>query len=173
MHEHLRAALGKCAWRVLHNLGDANAVATLLEAYPCSLCREHLRVHMERPPPAQPGELRKWLFELHNRVNRSLGKRLETWPKDGAPLAIERGGLDDACVLALLHFYARHADASAAPRVVAALASRLEGNAPCPCKFDEIARWDWARRGQAGSWEAFAKKLDEAYGTPGPKRCQS
>lgn len=45
---------------------------------PCMLCREHYQEHLKTNPiePAleSRGELVKWLIEVHNSVNKSLGK---------------------------------------------------------------------------------------------------
>lgn len=82
--------LGRHTWTFLHTaaayyptdppahhrssmLGLLNALPTL---YPCSHCAQDLAIEMQRRPPRveSRGALERWLCEIHNDVNRKLGK---------------------------------------------------------------------------------------------------
>ena len=111
--------LGRLTWRDLHVYArhdprpDVDLVLrVLMEHYPCEVCRSHLcetlgaRVGGETDPVLR-------LFELHNRINRQLGKALfpagdleETYGPQGA-------------------FYAEHLQGMTYEKWV----RRLEGNA--------------------------------------------
>ena len=51
---------------------------SLQNVLPCPLCREHYKQHLQEYPISvhlgNKEEIVKWCFNLHNRVNRSLGK---------------------------------------------------------------------------------------------------
>lgn len=85
---------GPAAWTFIHyvalgyprepTLRDIDEYRRFLESLryvlPCRMCREHLRDHMFKHPPdsALAGgrdTLFEWTVDLHNLVNRSLGKR--------------------------------------------------------------------------------------------------
>lgn len=68
---------------------------------PCKLCREHYTNHLKEYPISiqlnSKEDLVKWCFNLHNRVNRSLGKEdfkyedfREKYRKIYAPTIIEK-----------------------------------------------------------------------------------
>lgn len=54
---------------------------SLREVIPCPICKEHYRTFLDATPP-QVGsrqELIRWTFDLHNKVNAALGKRVLTF----------------------------------------------------------------------------------------------
>lgn len=79
---------GPTVWTLLHRLaeycdsmGDAYTVPAVLAALtvllPCSVCRNHL-AEMLAANPSPPRNASKYVFDLHNMVNRRLGKPV--WP---------------------------------------------------------------------------------------------
>ncbi|CAG8722086.1 8585_t:CDS:1 [Racocetra fulgida] len=101
--------LGRSTWTFLHTMAayypevpsyaQQRSMKTFLSAfsqfYPCNICAEHLREEMKSKPPKVESRwaLGKWLCEMHNIVNETLGKDIfdcskidERWrdgPKDG------------------------------------------------------------------------------------------
>ena len=89
-----REILGRRAWFFLHSVAAKypdnptendktslrNLVAALGQHYPCKLCRKHLKQQLRDPdlgPVAVNSrqELTVWFCELHNMVNRDIGKK--------------------------------------------------------------------------------------------------
>ena len=92
---------GPVFWRLLHGLAERagtvgmerlrpdevrawkNVLTTLDKALPCEHCRGHLKSYIASHPVVIPEDypqvreyIRSWLFELHDDVNRRLGKPL-------------------------------------------------------------------------------------------------
>ena len=46
--------------------------------YPCSICAEDLKVQIQETPPRTESQyqLTQWLCEVHNNINKKLGKPL-------------------------------------------------------------------------------------------------
>ncbi|SPQ97296.1 unnamed protein product (mitochondrion) [Plasmodiophora brassicae] len=105
-----RAELGRRSWSLLHTMAAyypdrpskseeqhmMEFMARFAQFYPCATCREHLKRDLVAHPP-QTGSrhlFSQWMCQMHNRVNRRLGKPLfdcskvgERWrtgPKDGS-----------------------------------------------------------------------------------------
>ncbi|CAG8448642.1 24423_t:CDS:2 [Dentiscutata erythropus] len=101
--------LGRSTWTFLHTMAAyypevpsyaqqrsmKTFLSTFSQFYPCDHCAEHLREEMKSKPPRVESRwaLGKWLCEMHNIVNESLGKDIfdcnkidERWkdgPRDG------------------------------------------------------------------------------------------
>jgi FAD-linked sulfhydryl oxidase len=106
-----RQLLGRRSWFLLHSLAakfpeypsktdrDAmqNFIAAMGQLYPCPHCRKHLQEHLRDRGQIAPVALQTrtnltvWVCELHNIVNRDLGKPLF----DCAPLALDLMYLKD------------------------------------------------------------------------------
>jgi FAD-linked sulfhydryl oxidase len=106
-----RQLLGRRSWFLLHSIAakfpeypsktDRDAmrgfVAAMGQLYPCPHCRKHLQEHLrdrEQIAPvalASRTDLTVWVCELHNIVNRDLGKPLF----DCSPLALDLMYLKD------------------------------------------------------------------------------
>ncbi len=54
-----------------------NFFLSLQYLLPCPICKEHYKKHLEQYPPivTSQKEIINYAFELHNRVNKDLGKR--------------------------------------------------------------------------------------------------
>jgi hypothetical protein len=75
---------GPSAWALLHlisfnkNISLCKARAFILalrEVLPCPACRNHFEEHVkEMPFPRRASRLGIWMYDLHERVNASLGK---------------------------------------------------------------------------------------------------
>jgi len=104
------AELGRATWTYLHTLAayypekpsstrqqnTANFLKTFAWTYPCADCAQHMRVHLKTHPAdtSSRAAFSWWACELHNEVNRRLGKPLfdcgktdERWrtgPADGS-----------------------------------------------------------------------------------------
>ena len=74
---------------------------TLQNVLPCNLCREHYKKHLQEYPISahldSKESIVKWCFNLHNKVNQSLGKPnfgyeefREKYRKIFAPTILER-----------------------------------------------------------------------------------
>ncbi|GBG80567.1 hypothetical protein CBR_g31027 [Chara braunii] len=84
------AELGRCTWVFLHTLAtqfpenptkqqqrDAKELMMILtRIYPCKECAEHLTTVIEANPPktSSGSEFSQWMCQIHNSVNRSIGK---------------------------------------------------------------------------------------------------
>uniref|UniRef100_A0A5S6QM51 Sulfhydryl oxidase n=1 Tax=Trichuris muris TaxID=70415 RepID=A0A5S6QM51_TRIMR len=85
-------ALGRSTWSFLHTLAaylpeklDSNAKRDLEELmrllslyYPCDYCASDLRAQLVKDPPvtSSPQAFAHWLCQLHNVINKRLGKPL-------------------------------------------------------------------------------------------------
>ena len=90
---------GPVFWRLLHGLGEHSGtvgmhrlrademrawksmLTQLDRALPCEHCRQHLKEYIARHPVSIPDNyeqfrpyIRRWLYDLHEDVNRRLGK---------------------------------------------------------------------------------------------------
>ena len=87
-----REILGRRTWFFLHSVAAKypdhpeendkesvrNLVASLGQHYPCKLCRKHLKQQLRELRPVAVGtrqELTVWFCELHNMVNKDIGKK--------------------------------------------------------------------------------------------------
>ena len=90
-HEPLnKEVLGKSSWTFLHATAaqypvfptdrDKFVMKSLLDSigyfYPCEMCRVHFRDYMLTTPPdlTSRTSVATWLCEIHNNVNRRIGK---------------------------------------------------------------------------------------------------
>lgn len=83
---------GPSAWALLHLIsfnGDLRMqqakafVSTLREVLPCPACREHFVAHInEIRFPRSSARFARWMYDLHERVNASLGKSHQMSFKD-------------------------------------------------------------------------------------------
>jgi len=88
-----REILGSRTWFFLHSVAAKypdhpsdndkesvrNLVAALGQHYPCKLCRKHLKQQLRELRPIAVDtrqELTVWMCELHNMVNKDIGKKL-------------------------------------------------------------------------------------------------
>jgi len=58
---------------------------TMKDILPCKFCRESTEVFLREDPPKQP--LAKWLYDLHNRVNKKLRDQCKDDPRVICPPA--------------------------------------------------------------------------------------
>ena len=58
---------------------------TMKDILPCKFCRESTSVFLHEDPPKQP--LTKWLYDLHNRVNKKLRDQCKDDPRVICPPA--------------------------------------------------------------------------------------
>lgn len=83
---------GPSAWRLLHDISFYVSTAhdekimekaaaffkTLRYVLPCTVCQYSFDVHLLHMPfPSKPSDIPRWVFDLHNRVNDSLARRVE------------------------------------------------------------------------------------------------
>lgn len=69
-------------WATLHiaclGCQDPKALAEFVEGYlyiiPCLSCREHFEQVLVENPPPEAGDFFKWSVDVHNIVNKRLGK---------------------------------------------------------------------------------------------------
>ena len=87
-----RAELGRNSWSVLHTmaayyptrptLAQQHAMSEFMSGfsrfYPCATCRSHLVHDLRHHPPRTESRaaFSLWMCDLHNRVNKRLGKKL-------------------------------------------------------------------------------------------------
>jgi hypothetical protein len=73
---------GASGWYVLHHMSfKMNSVAeardfykSLIEILPCCTCRDNFRTHMSHLPfPNKRKDIPKWVYDVHQRVNGSIG----------------------------------------------------------------------------------------------------
>jgi mitochondrial FAD-linked sulfhydryl oxidase len=85
-----REELGNHTWALLHTIGayypeepsveeqsyTTVMIIALAKLYPCHICADDFRKYVEDNPPRTESrqELSKWICELHNDVNKKLGK---------------------------------------------------------------------------------------------------
>ena len=66
-----------------HKTAYKNFFESFANVLPCKKCREHYQTHISRYPISQFLDsnelLNKWIIDLHNMVNQSLGKRQLTY----------------------------------------------------------------------------------------------
>ena len=79
-----REKLGHEVWLDLHALvhfGEplAPLLDVLTRSYPCLECRNHLRAHLDHGIRPLEGNEQHWLVDLHNVVNKDLGKPIKTY----------------------------------------------------------------------------------------------
>lgn len=65
-------------------------VFSLPDLLPCDLCRKHLTENLKALPPPSEGSPLRWSIDLHNRVNRALGKAILR-PEEIIPTYFHRG----------------------------------------------------------------------------------
>ena len=80
-----RERLGREVWLDLHSLvhfGEplGPLVEALSTAYPCLECRRHLLAHLAHDIRPLDQDEERWLVDLHNVVNRELGKPERAYP---------------------------------------------------------------------------------------------
>jgi hypothetical protein len=101
------AEWGPAAWKFLHavtfsypetpSLNEQVAVeqlfASLRYVLPCAQCRTHFEAELRAHPPdtRSRATLSAWLVDLHNRVNRRLGKRTVTYSEAQAAFSAQCG----------------------------------------------------------------------------------
>ena len=77
-------AWGPSGWQLLHLIAhghtdSARLMNTLKDILPCKFCRESTSTFLAQDPPKQP--LTKWLYDLHNRVNKKLRDQCKSDPR--------------------------------------------------------------------------------------------
>ena len=79
---------GPSGWRLFHSIvANPNVDRQKLEQFlevlpyvlPCKWCRHGLSTHMEEIPYSEAPDLEKWMWQIHNKVNKRL-KKPEPYP---------------------------------------------------------------------------------------------
>jgi len=78
---------GPSGWQLLHLLaakGDRDTLLYMPDVLPCKYCRKSARQFRREDPPH--GDLQRWLYNFHNKVNLKLTKQHEKDPKCPRPI---------------------------------------------------------------------------------------
>jgi hypothetical protein len=78
---------GPSGWQLLHLLaakGDKDTLLYMPDVLPCKYCRKSARQFRREDPPH--GDLQRWLYNFHNKVNLKLTKQHEKDPKCPRPI---------------------------------------------------------------------------------------
>jgi hypothetical protein len=83
-------AWGPSGWQLLHLIAhetpnSATLMGTLKDILPCKFCRESTTTFLAQSPPKSPVD--KWLYDLHNRVNKKLRDQCKVDPRVICPPA--------------------------------------------------------------------------------------
>lgn len=87
---------GPPLWHLLHKLAerqDYHALKAALEAVqvliPCSICQGHLTEMLKQFPVPRHGSLKQYMVDIHNQVNKRLGKPQYGIAPNGSYVVIE------------------------------------------------------------------------------------
>lgn len=87
---------GPPLWHLLHKLAereDYHALKNALEAVevliPCSICQGHLKEMLKQHPVPRRGSLKQYMVDIHNQVNKRLGKAQYGIAPDGTYMVVE------------------------------------------------------------------------------------